>query len=742
MRKQISLILLATFLGVLTSLFIFIQAGAQIDAFTFFIPFPADQLDDLFDAGSSVGFIDDNIVTTISIAVRRDDTVIYYDHWEDGLEVTLTSPAQTSTEVWGDGDTTNGIAPTGRQPNLDDRLLAGDIIALQNSVVLPRDPTSLPYPYDGGYDPASGQGGDKLTAVGGSIAVSLAVWPESVSSLYAGAWALGSTINWGTEYVVPVGEDIAGTGPNQRPGFQVVGLNVQAAQDNTVIELDLDGDGSFEVTQALNEGGQFTTPTGGVEVGARVRVQSGGPVQVHILAADPDVAIPYEARAITLLPISLLEDEYLVPRSSDGDHWLYNPHTTPLTVTAETSTDVTTLTIPANSTIKFPATGLSGPTGVHFRSTDGRFFDGMTALDPDSARDWGYGMAPVSFLTTQALIGWAPGNNQNPPSSWGGDPAGLTASRVYVTALTTTTLNVIYDLSITPTQVVTFPITPLEEVDIFDPNDYDMTGAVLYTTDGVAFAAVWGQDMTAPVAQPSIDVGTGIVPLASMAVQKTITLIDDADGSGDISWGDTLRFEIFTHNNTNLILRDAVISDTLPSTVDYVRQSSTVRSAPIPDDTPPRTIFPFDEGGYPVGDLQPSEVVTATFDAIVKDGVEEVCNTAGADSPSVPPPGDATACVPAVPPIVTPTPTPLPPTPTPTPEPPEPPDTPEPPPPPTATPVISVVTPEPTLPVLYLPETGSGEVQARLAAREIFLLLIACAVILGLGAWLIQKQAE
>jgi len=44
--------------------------------------------------------------------------------------------------------------------------------------------------------------------------------------------------------------------------------------------------------------------------------------------------------------------------------------------------------------------------------------------------------------------------------------------------------------------------------------------------------------------------------------------------------------------------------------------------------------------------------------------------------------------------------------------------------------------------VLYLPETGSGEVQAGLAVSQIFLLLVACTAILGLGAWLIQKQAE
>ena len=125
---------------------------------------------------------------------------------------------------------------------------------------------------------------------------------------------------------------------------------------------------------------------------------------------------------------------------------------------------------------------------------------------------------------------------------------------------------------------------------------------------------------------------------------------------------------------------------------------------------------------------------------VIKDGVEEVCNTAGADSPSVPvPPEDATACVPVVPSIVTPTPIPtLAPTPGPT-------DTPEPPPPtptPTATPVVVTVTPEPTLPVLYLPETGTQESQAGLEIWEIFLLLVIGLAVLGFGSKLIRGNSR
>jgi uncharacterized repeat protein (TIGR01451 family) len=219
--------------------------------------------------------------------------------------------------------------------------------------------------------------------------------------------------------------------------------------------------------------------------------------------------------------------------------------------------------------------------------------------------------------------------------------------------------------------------------------------------------------------------------LASLAVQKTITLVDDADGSGDLSWGDTVRFQIVTVNNTNLVLASAVISDTLPSTVDYVPRSSKVRGAPISDDSPPRTIFPFDEGGSPVGDLGPTQVVTGTYRAVVKEGVDEICNTAGADSPSVPGPGEATTCAPVQPSIPTPTPTREP-----EPEPEDPTSTPLPP--PTATPMP---TPLPTqAPVMYLPETGIGHVRSGVDITRVLVLVGAGLVTISVGWKLIRRE--
>ena len=48
---------------------------------------------------------------TVGITNAGAGAVMYYDHWEDGFEADITNPAQSTTEVWGDGNTGNGNAP-------------------------------------------------------------------------------------------------------------------------------------------------------------------------------------------------------------------------------------------------------------------------------------------------------------------------------------------------------------------------------------------------------------------------------------------------------------------------------------------------------------------------------------------------------------------------------------------------------------------------------------------------------
>lgn len=581
----------------------------RISAFTFFIPYPADALDDQFDAANIIDFVGSNIVTTISISVLRSDSVIYYDHWEDELEPNITQPNQITTQVWGDNDSTNGIPPGFST----DVLNAGDVITLQNVVeVEPRDRAVVLY-----------DGGDKLISMGGAIAVNLAVWPETVLGedltpipgiLFAGAWELYPTSRWGTNYVIPIGEDVVrGTG-----SFRTVGLNVQAVQDDTLVRIDLDADGEFDITRRLDEGDQHTEVE---DVNSGAMVSASAPVQVHVFTGNiPSV---YEARAYTMLPFEQWTNDYLASRSSDGDYWLYNPHDGELIVSAETLTGTTVITIPARGVSNFPADGLSTATGVHFTAS-GNFY-GIAALDEADAQDWGYALLPIDNLTTQALMGWAPGNNNEPPD---GDQ-----SRVYVTAVNTTTVVVDYDNDGQPDNQ--YSVAPLSEVDITDPDDHDLTGAYLYVENGVPFIAVWGQDESAPPALPSIDVGTNIVPLRAPSIQQDSNILSEGYVCGTLIQPYTIEFQLYVYNDSVADSPEVIVADDLPPEFTYVLGSTTVGDSPIPDDSR-GSPFPLDGGGYNIGTVPGFDQTVLTFRAVTT-YTGEFLNRAEIISPSADP---------------------------------------------------------------------------------------------------------
>ena len=102
---------------------------------TYYIPFQEDHILTALRGINGPGCprgdrVTDPIQTYISIGVVEDGTIINYDHWEDGFEGNLTIPVQTTTEIWGDGDPSNGIAPG----YTVDVLNASDIIILDNLV--------------------------------------------------------------------------------------------------------------------------------------------------------------------------------------------------------------------------------------------------------------------------------------------------------------------------------------------------------------------------------------------------------------------------------------------------------------------------------------------------------------------------------------------------------------------------------------------------------------------------------
>jgi uncharacterized repeat protein (TIGR01451 family) len=617
MKKRIGLMVV---LGLFASLLIFTQTNAtHQDAFTFFVPYPADDLADFFRAGGQQpgGFTVTGVENIISISVLRDGSVIYYDEWEDELEPNLFVPVQPSTQVWGDGDTSNGVAPTVRQPNVDDSLFAGDVMALRNVVPVPRDRANLFY-----------DGGDKISSAGGAIAVTLAAWPQPDGGiLFAGAWELYPSSRWDPNYVIPVGENV----PRPQGGFDIVGLSVQAGDDGTVLQV-VNGDGTPIASNVVRNQGERFTVVSGVLAGAEVHASA--PVQVHIFTKDPTST--FEARAYTMLPFDQWGNDYLAPRSSDGDYWLYNPDSADLRVVVQTEVDSQTITIPGNSAGRYPPLPdpvLTPRTGAHFTSTDGRPFYGIAALDANQDQDWGYALLPIGNLTTQALVGWAPADWPPPPGPDNGGPGN--ESRVYVTALVTTTIDVDYGGG----RIASVVVSPLAEQDITDPVDFDMTGARLYTTDGEPFIAVWGQDESAPLALPSMDLGTNIVPLRAPSIQKTYALVQAGYNCGTVSQGNIVQFQLQAFNDSSMPIPDAIVGDTLPAGVMYVPGSTVRDGSPVSDDSS-GSPFPLDEEGLDIGTLDGLGVTTITYDAVIEDAgtftnQAEFVSPQGADPASV-----------------------------------------------------------------------------------------------------------
>jgi hypothetical protein len=153
---------------------------------TFFIPLEEQSVyNDVFTKFG--GSLSAPVVTMLSVTISTDKTVIWYDHWEDGLDIDSTSSnsllRSRSTEIWGDGNAANGCAPHIPKincTNINDLLIAGTSIVVQNDIPIPRDRIAQPTLYDGG---------DRLQA-SFPVAVTRASFPKNPGSLLAGAGTL------------------------------------------------------------------------------------------------------------------------------------------------------------------------------------------------------------------------------------------------------------------------------------------------------------------------------------------------------------------------------------------------------------------------------------------------------------------------------------------------------------------------------------------------------------------------
>ncbi len=598
---------------------------------TFFVPVPEADTRTTF-LTLDTTFPDSTIHSVVAIAANG-DIELTWDHWEDGFEADLESPGQASTEVWGDGSAANGCAPNVNGlpvtcTDANDVLNGGDVILVEDDVFAnPRNPATVLY-----------DGGDKF-GVTAAVAVTRSAWGLTRGTVLAGAVEVFATKDWGTSFEAPGGEGLAACGAGADSAsycmFQDTRFSIMAASVGTSVDVDIDGDGTPEVSTTLNQGQSLLVD--GVQIGGTVT--SSAAVQVDLLTGD--IGAGYEARWYTMIPTSDWSNAYMSPvGTTDGAEpsvvLLYNPDTTALTVNVTTQGGTTPVNVPADSVVKYQM-----PTnqGARFVSSDARPFFAIGEVDDDQqVHDWGYTLIPETKLSTILKVGWAPGSDDIDAVPGPDDPD---ASPVWVTAASDTTVCVDFDDDGTADQ--NFALTALQSLRITD-SDGDMTTARIFSStntlcldaDGAILAGAWGQDpANAPTGNPALDMGTTVLGISALSVIKQSVLVVDLNGDGYISPGDTLQYIIDIENPGTSPAANVIVSDTPDANTTYVPGTTQHDGVPIPDDAGPATPFPLDEGGYNVGTLNPGETTTVVFWAEVNLGVPDgtlLVNTAQAAS--------------------------------------------------------------------------------------------------------------
>ncbi|MEL7338272.1 MAG: hypothetical protein AAFN70_18925, partial [Planctomycetota bacterium] len=371
----------------------------------------------------------------VTIDCDRDDTIIYYDHHEDGYTADVVNGphfgnATATTEVWGDGDISNGAAP-GVTSDAADVLNAGDIIILEN-VVDPNSPETNAEPgksYD--FDAR-----DRLLADKG-IVITRAGWSVVPGPVLAGTVEVADTSKWGANYTIPVGEDT-----NLPSIYQYVGAYVLALEDNTRIEIDVDADGTIntaagDVSIVLNQGQEYHVD-GGIQQGATITAFQDGntsverKVQVNLITGDRDSSVDsrwYRIRDRDSWDSAYLSAVGTTSTTAPASIVVYNPHSTALNVQFQTTGGIVTRSVAAGQTFVETLALETTASGARVSSTDGRDFYAVLAMDTDTdtvTYDWGFSLLGADQVTEMVVVGYGRGTQDN---SGNGSPAWIMAQQ-------------------------------------------------------------------------------------------------------------------------------------------------------------------------------------------------------------------------------------------------------------------------------------------------------------------------
>ncbi len=588
---------------------------------TYFAPFPENDMQTSLQVIDGLqGNIGSEMRTVTSMVAGRDNTVIYYDHWEDGYEDDISSPTQATTQVWGDGNSTNGIPPN----FTNDVINAGTIINLEDTIDVLRNQVIFEY-----------DGRDKIGA-SQPISLGRAQYPISPGEVIAEAGTALDINLHGTNYIMAVGWGM-GAGPYTNEVFEYSAMYIIADYDYSYVEVDKDSDGTYETTAWLDEGEPLFV-NGGVHVGARARGNK--PFQCHMVTGD--ILANYETRWYTQWPVDKWSADYYsavggrsntaVAIQYNAIVFFYNANTSSIDVICETAASTTTITVAgssASSSFRMPLNA-----GARFHTTNGMAFFASEVFDASTPAysgqlqdyDWGFSVLPADALTTMGIVSWGPGYGVTGSGTTNGNPA-------WVIAVSNTTLYVDYDGDPATGPLVdslgnhynfSTNMQPYQAVYLYDNTDTNQTGMRFYTLDGTKISSAWGEDpRQAAAGLPYLDAGMEIMPFPTILAKKYSMLLIDVNTNGVPDPGDSLQFTIDVINVGFATANNVILQDNPPSNCTaYVTNSSSVNGVAIFDDLPPRlTRFPFDENGYNVGTIDIGHTTKVQYISLIVSGL-------------------------------------------------------------------------------------------------------------------------
>lgn len=548
-------------------------------------------------------------ISRLSISVVLPGTMIYYDHSEDGYENDITNPTQPTTSVWGDGNCENGHRPDitllqcQGDPALD-TFAAGDVVVLDHryNVFTTDDsnctsnafPATASSPTDCRFNAGDRFGSNK------ALAVSRVFLNQNGSggdlNMLTGSVEVEAVSYWGTEYVIPVGQNtetvVGGFSP-----FERVDVVVQASEPGTVI--DVTGVAGGPATHTLGRGESIRLT--GVQEGATITSNdSAKPVQVNLLTGDVWVSGVYASRWYRITPSEQWAHDYYSPvgethPADDGRvaYYLYADSSFDVTVEQNGVASDATISLVAGQSHRYLVPpGQSG--GLRFSAAEGNNFYAIAVVDAVLGQnggnyDWGFSLVPTAGLTGQTVIGYSPGGT-----------VGGAANPVWVVVTDDTTICVDYNRDGNIDHAV--HLSRLQSVQVSRNDPGGMVGALIYSInkDGQSpfdlepfqtplaicdaaaatesdtqtdIAVVWGLNPLLAHASNDLDAGTTVLSVPKYGVSKRILPFpeygNDADSSGTITPGDTIVWEIEVDNYGPLPLYGGELVDNLPEGVDF-----------------------------------------------------------------------------------------------------------------------------------------------------------------------------